>query len=142
MAKQTIDIGASANDGTGDTLRSGATKINENFTELYDAVEVSFNVSSTAGAYIFQSDSRFFLSNENNPVLYLNRGTTYKFIVDASGHPFQIREGNGGIAYNTGVTNNTDDVGTIIFTPTMSSPSTLYYQCTIHSAMGNVINIV
>jgi hypothetical protein len=142
MTKQTIDIGASANDGTGDTLRSGATKINENFTELYDAVEVSFNVSSIPGSYVFQSDGRFFLSDEINPVLYLNRGTTYKFIVDASGHPFQIREGDGGAAYNTGVANNTDDVGTITFTPTMSSPSTLYYQCTIHSSMGNVINII
>lgn len=35
MAKQTINIGSSANDATGDTLRSGAIKINSNFTELY-----------------------------------------------------------------------------------------------------------
>ena len=35
MAQQTISTGSSANDGTGDTLRSAGTKINENFTELY-----------------------------------------------------------------------------------------------------------
>jgi len=35
MAKQTINIGSSANDGTGDPLRTAFTKINENFTELY-----------------------------------------------------------------------------------------------------------
>jgi hypothetical protein len=35
MAKQTINIGTSANDGTGDTLRGGFTKVNNNFTELY-----------------------------------------------------------------------------------------------------------
>lgn len=35
MAQQTINIGASANDGTGDTLRVAGTKINDNFTELY-----------------------------------------------------------------------------------------------------------
>lgn len=35
MAKQTLNKGSSANDGTGDTLRVGAQKINENFTELY-----------------------------------------------------------------------------------------------------------
>ena len=35
MAKQTINIGTSANDGTGDPLRTAFTKINQNFTELY-----------------------------------------------------------------------------------------------------------
>jgi hypothetical protein len=35
MTKQTLNKGSSANDGTGDTLRQGATKINDNFTELY-----------------------------------------------------------------------------------------------------------
>lgn len=36
MAKQTINIGTAANDGTGDQLRSAFTKINSNFTELYE----------------------------------------------------------------------------------------------------------
>jgi hypothetical protein len=35
MAKQILNKGSSANDGNGDTLRQGAQKINENFTELY-----------------------------------------------------------------------------------------------------------
>ena len=35
MTKQTLDIGTNANDGTGDTLRSGGQKINDNFSELY-----------------------------------------------------------------------------------------------------------
>ena len=35
MAKQTISIGTSANDGTGDPLRTAFTKINANFTDLY-----------------------------------------------------------------------------------------------------------
>ena len=36
MAKQVIDIGTTANDGTGDPLRSAFDKVNDNFTELYD----------------------------------------------------------------------------------------------------------
>ena len=36
MAKQTINLGNSVNDGTGDVLRAGAQKINANFTELYN----------------------------------------------------------------------------------------------------------
>lgn len=35
MAKQTINIGAAANDGTGDPLRSAFDKCNDNFDELY-----------------------------------------------------------------------------------------------------------
>ena len=35
MAQLTIGIGTSANDGTGDPLRTAFTKINTNFTELY-----------------------------------------------------------------------------------------------------------
>jgi len=35
MARQNIDIGSSANDGTGDTLRQAAQKINETLVEIY-----------------------------------------------------------------------------------------------------------
>lgn len=35
MAQQTIGLGATANDGTGDSLRAAGDKINDNFTELY-----------------------------------------------------------------------------------------------------------
>ena len=35
MAKQVIGIGTTANDGTGDPLRTAFTKSNENFTEVY-----------------------------------------------------------------------------------------------------------
>lgn len=36
MAKQTINLGATANDGTGDPLRTAFDKSNDNFTELYN----------------------------------------------------------------------------------------------------------
>ena len=38
MTKQTINRGTAANDGTGDNLRAGAAKINENFDELYSVL--------------------------------------------------------------------------------------------------------
>jgi len=43
MAKQTINIGASANDGTGTPLRTAFDYCNLNFTELYTAVGPSGN---------------------------------------------------------------------------------------------------
>lgn len=36
MARQNINLGTVANDGTGDTLRDGGDKTNDNFIELYD----------------------------------------------------------------------------------------------------------
>jgi hypothetical protein len=41
MAKQTINIGTTANDGTGDPIRSAFDKTNDNFTELYDGAGVA-----------------------------------------------------------------------------------------------------
>ena len=38
MAKQIINVGGTSNDKSGDTLRSGAIKINSNFSELYNEV--------------------------------------------------------------------------------------------------------
>ena len=82
----------------------------------------------------------------NDPTLYLLRGKTYRFVNgNSSGaHPFRIQSvaGAGGTEYNTGVTNNAAATGTIVFKVPMSAPATLYYQCTVHSGMGNTINIV
>ena len=48
MARQIIGTGTTANDGTGDNLRSGGTKINANFTELYDLLGNGTTLSSGA----------------------------------------------------------------------------------------------
>ena len=103
-----------------------------------------FNVGNNgASDYTFSDpENHWFPSSENDPQLYLRRGETYYFVVNASGHPFQIRQSNGGSAYSTGVSNNGTQVGTVTFKVPMSAPSTLYYQCTAHSGMGNTINIV
>jgi len=45
MAQQIINLGTSANDGTGDNLRSAMDKTNDNFTELYGANSVSSNIA-------------------------------------------------------------------------------------------------
>jgi len=35
VAKQTINIGSTANDGTGSTIRAGGDIANDNFNEIY-----------------------------------------------------------------------------------------------------------
>ena len=66
MTRQNINVGSSANDGTGDTLRSAGTKINANFQELYtqlggDSSTLSTRViikdSSSVGTIIFEGSS-------------------------------------------------------------------------------------
>ncbi len=50
MAREIIATGTSANDGSGDTLRAGAEKINNNFSELYNTVaNLGVLVSDSAG---------------------------------------------------------------------------------------------
>lgn len=52
MAKLTVNIGQSANDRTGDNLRTAFNKINTNFTELYTALGLDDN-SLNLGAFEF-----------------------------------------------------------------------------------------
>ena len=44
MAKQTVNIGTTANDGTGDPLRTAFTKLNQNFDEVYGNNFVTTNL--------------------------------------------------------------------------------------------------
>ena len=44
MARQIINIGSSANDGTGDPLRTAFDKINDNFQEVYGAGAAGTNI--------------------------------------------------------------------------------------------------
>ena len=52
MAKQTINIGTSANDGTGSNLRVGGTIINDNFNEIYTAIGDGSNITFTSSSSI------------------------------------------------------------------------------------------
>ena len=47
MAKNVINRGSVANDGTGDNLRAGANKINLNFDEIYTAIGDGTNINGT-----------------------------------------------------------------------------------------------
>lgn len=47
MTRQILNIGSTANDGTGDTLRAAGQKINENFIELYQALGGDSDTLST-----------------------------------------------------------------------------------------------
>ena len=75
-----------------------------------------------------------------NPTLTLMRGQKYVFNNTVHGsHPLEIRDGYDGNAYMDGVSGS--GTSTITFTVPMDAPLKLYYQCTQHSVMGNIIYI-
>ena len=50
MAKQLVGLGSEANDGTGDNLRVGMDKVNDNFNELYTALGDNNSIASGISA--------------------------------------------------------------------------------------------
>ena len=105
-------------------------------------------VNSGSGAYLFDQYSG------NNPDIYLHPGQTVSFNINATGHPFLIRQSNAGALYNVGLTHvSTAGVvttegsaqgqvsGTLIWkVPASLTGNTYVYQCQNHSVMvGNLI---
>ena len=89
--------------------------------------------------------SAYVINATSNPPLTLVRGRTYTFDINASGHPFWIKSVQSigtGNAFNTGVTNNGTQTGTLTFAVPVGAPATLFYNCQFHSAMSNQIHIV
>jgi hypothetical protein len=87
----------------------------------------------------------YVINGASNPSLTLTRGKTYQFQVDSTGHPFFIKTAQvtgSGSTFDTGVTNNGTQLGTLSFTVPASAPSTLFYQCGVHTQMTGTIAIV
>ena len=57
MAKQTIDIGSSANDGTGSTIRAGGDLINDNFNEIYNYLGDGSSLNGTIFSVVDESST-------------------------------------------------------------------------------------
>ena len=77
MARQTLDIGTNANDGTGDTLRSGGEKINDNFAELYTTLGGN-NIASNGINASFATQTIIAASaavNDSDTLIIFNKGS-------------------------------------------------------------------
>lgn len=57
MAKQTINIGSSADDGTGTTIRAGGDLINDNFNEIYNYLGDGSNLNSALLTIVDESST-------------------------------------------------------------------------------------
>ena len=64
MAKQTINLGTVANDGTGDSLRVGGDKINDNFNEIYNSTNGFIDYNDTTGAVTLTANTWTTIPND------------------------------------------------------------------------------
>jgi len=76
MTQQVINIGAAANDGTGDPLRDCFDKINDNFTELYTL--------GPAGANFDLTNNDIEATNSNGGINLIPNGTGKVVVEDNS----------------------------------------------------------
>lgn len=86
MSQRTIGIGASANDGTGDPLRTAFGKVNQNFTELYGAAEMSGSMLGLAGDGSTDDQSKIQTALDAGNSIYLDKRAWY-----ACGSKLQIK---------------------------------------------------
>lgn len=128
--------------------------ISDDVTTVAGAVKETVAYTLTASGGKFYIAGGEFSSATSNPVLNLQRGSTYTFdysdsSISSGSHVlgFSSADTNtnnlGAVAYTgsaNGITDNTVDK-IITFVVPASAPDTLYYYCTAHNAMGNTMNI-
>jgi len=106
------------------------------FYALQDGPTTYSVTNAGAGSYVINGSS--------NPPLTLYKGYTYRFSVNATGHPFWIKTAQStgtGDTYTSGVTNNGTASGIVEFTVPWNAPATLYYICQFHAMMTGTLTI-
>ena len=134
-SKSTYTVTVTATDGTNSSTQEITININD-VREQTIQVSVEANNNGPGNVYVINGTQR--------PNLDLVKGVTYRF-VHPTAHPFRFSttaDGThgGGTEYTTGV--NTGSSGTTIIKVTDNTPEGLYYYCSIHSGMGNGINLI
>ena len=109
MARQNINTGVTANDGTGDTLRIAGGKINDNFAELYtllggDSAQITQNVSLADSGVVYNG---------------LTHDTVLGFIEGASKSTVLLPSESGTITLNTATQTLTNKT---ITSPVLTTP--------------------
>ncbi len=100
-------------------------------------VTANFTVTNSGAA-------SYLVNGVANAPITLQRGKTYVFNVNSSGHPFYIMSVQGtdtSNAYTNGVTGNGATSGILTFIVPANAPNTLFYDCSIHSIMTGTITI-
>ena len=81
MSKQNINVGTSANDKKGDSLRAAFIKVNANFTELYEALGLT-DVTLNLGAFTFTGST---MSTDDSTNIVIDKPITVNGEIIADG---------------------------------------------------------
>ena len=116
MAKQSLGLGASANDNTGDTLRAGGDKINDNFNEIYSALgngsTLQVNLTNPAtGQVLRYNGSQFAASDYSNLTSALDVNGN-SIVSSSNGNISVSANGTGDILLSAGSITSTFDGAT------------------------------
>jgi len=139
MAKQVINIGSVANDGTGDPLRTAFDKVNDNFTELYadDAGDVN-SVSAGTGISVDQTTGAVTVTNSAPNATHTGEvtgATALTIANDVISYAKLAAEFTTSAALST----NVDFATAQVFTKTLSGNTTLTFS---NTAIGMVKDLV
>ena len=141
VAGSTVSIVAELYLTSGTTLSENQNFITNSSGEL-EAVAtpaVGFEISGSTGTgYNFSNNG---WNGSGNPTIYVYRGFTYRFNnTTGSGHPFALRQTNGGSAVTAGVSGSQTGVQYWTVPMSLAAGTTYVYQCTIHGGMvGNLV---
>ena len=111
MAKQALNLGSTANDNTGDTLRGGGDKINDNFNELYTAIgngsSLTVSVTNPAvGQVLRYNGSTFLPSDYTNLTAGLDVNGN-SIVSSSNGNIVIAPNGTGNVTISNGTTTST-----------------------------------
>lgn len=130
MAKLTINRGSQANDGTGDSLREGANKVNSNFNEIYTAIGDGTTVDGTIK---FADDTSTVATiSANGETLRVLGGTA--ITTTLSGNDLTINADTASLLSATGtatITNKTIDLTDNTITGTLAEFNTAVSDATL-----------
>lgn len=116
MAKQSLNIGVSANDNTGDTLRVGGDKINDNFDELYSAIgngsNTQISVSNPAVGHVLRYNGSSFAPSDYSQLTSSLDVNGNSIISTSNGNIALAPNGTGDILLTAGSVTSTFDGAT------------------------------
>lgn len=106
MSKQLLNIGAVANDNTGDTLRAGGDKVNDNFNEVYSNLgngsDILVNVTNPAANQVLRYNGTSFIPSDYS-VLTSNMDVSTFDIISTSDRDVDLNpSGSGNVKLLTG----------------------------------------
>ena len=136
MSKQSLNLGTAANDNTGDTLRAGGDKINDNFTELYDAVgaggEIRLSIANAAANQVLRFNGTNFVPSDYTSLTSALDTNGNSIISSSNANITVTPNGTGNVLLNYGT-------GTATFNGTtniVDFTTNIYYK-NEYSAIGN-----